>query len=246
MLWSFIPERPTPPRLVNNLSKEFPNFLSAQEQEQLESKLVAFDQETSNQICVVIVDDFGGTDENDFATRLGQAWGVGEANKDNGILILIKPTGSSQERRIYITSGYGLEGILPDIRIKQLITDEMVPSFKQGAFYQGLDRVTTAMMQLAKGEYNEPRKKEKEGSWAPFIIFILIFILFVYLSSKSNQRYQGDTYGGRGMLGRMGGGFLGGSSFGGFGGFSGGSGGGGGFGGFGGGSFGGGGAGGSW
>lgn len=98
-LMADIPERPSPPRLVNNLSKELPNFLSAQEQEALEAKLVAFDNETSNQICIVIVDDFGGTDENDFATQLGSKWAIGSAKNDNGILIVIKPTGSAQERR---------------------------------------------------------------------------------------------------------------------------------------------------
>lgn len=235
-----IPERPNPPRLVNNLSQELPDFLSSQEQSTLEAKLVAFDNETSNQICIVIVDDFGGTDENDFATQLYNNWGIGSAKNDNGILIVIKPTGSAHERRIYITTGYGLEGALPDLRINKLIQNELVPYFKEGRFYSGLDNITTILIQIAKGEYHEKRTHQKD--WIPVLIFIGLFLLFIYLSYKSNQRHGGRTLGGGGSI-SFGGGWSTGSSFGGFGGFSGG---GGGFGGFGGGSSGGGGSGGSW
>ncbi len=90
-----VPERPNPPRLVNNLSKEMPQFLSAQEEEQLERKLEDFANKTSNQIVIVVVDDLNGLEPYDFATRLGHKWGVGQAKFDNGIVILIKPTGGA-------------------------------------------------------------------------------------------------------------------------------------------------------
>src|SRR6266704_401820 len=82
-----IPDRPSPQRLVNNLSKEFPQFLSTSEQQQLESKLVAFNDSSSNQIAIVIVDDIADMEVNQFATQLFNKWGIGRAKEDNGVLI---------------------------------------------------------------------------------------------------------------------------------------------------------------
>ena len=87
-----VPDRPEPQRLYNNLSEEFPDFLSQSEAAALEEKLEQFSNNTSNQICVVIVDDLGGTDAGSFATELGQKWGVGKADKDNGVVVLVKVT----------------------------------------------------------------------------------------------------------------------------------------------------------
>src|SRR5688572_11790842 len=87
-----IAERPNPPRLYNNLSKEFPNFLSGAEASRLEEKLEVFSNETSNRICVVIVDDLNGLEASDYAIKLGNEWGVQKGNERNGIVILIKPT----------------------------------------------------------------------------------------------------------------------------------------------------------
>ncbi|MCE2734851.1 MAG: TPM domain-containing protein, partial [Flammeovirgaceae bacterium] len=102
-----VPDRPNPPRLVNNLSKEFPDFITAQEEQQLEQQLQNFSLETSNQICIVIVDDLNGMDDASFAVEILNKWGVGQKDKNNGIVILIKPTGNSGDRRIFISVGYG-------------------------------------------------------------------------------------------------------------------------------------------
>src|SRR4051812_13201179 len=102
--------RPNPPKLYNNLSKEFPDFLNASEAAALEEKLEVFSNETSNQICVVIVDDLNDMDASSYATALGHEWGIGQKDKDNGIVILVKPTGGAGGRDLFIAVGYGLEG----------------------------------------------------------------------------------------------------------------------------------------
>ncbi len=94
-----IPERPNPPRLVNYLSKEMPEFISAPEAEALEKKLENFARETSNQIVIVIVDDLADYEPAEFAYELGDKWQVGQEKQDNGIVILIKPTGGKGERK---------------------------------------------------------------------------------------------------------------------------------------------------
>lgn len=235
-----IPERPSPPRLVNNLSKEFPDFLSSNEQRQLESKLADFANTTSNQIAVVIVDEIGGLEPWDFATRLHQKWGVGQSKEDNGVVILIKPTGGKGQRKVHISVGYGLEGAIPDATANQISDNELGPGLASGNYYQAIDKTVDILMAIAKGEYDSTAyaKKNKKSFPRKMIVPLILIILFIiYRASK------GGRGGGGGMS--MGTGFLLGNMFGGGGGgFGGGS--SGGFGGFGGGGAGGGGAGGSW
>ncbi len=237
-----LPNRPSPEKLVNNLSKEFPNFLSQTEVNALENKLEQFSNETSNQIAIVIIDDLKGYEPWDFATRLGDKWGIGTKENNNGIVILIKPTGGQGNRKNHIAVGYGLEGAIPDLATTKIQETELIPYFKQGKFYEGLDKTTDVLMSLAKGEYNYKtyvKKHQSSGLVKAIIIIVIIFIFFIFRFRNNGRGGGGGTFGGGGIyFGGMG------SSFGS--GFGGGSSSGGGFGGFGGGGFGGGGSGGSW
>lgn len=238
-----IPSKPVPPRLINNLSKEFPDFLSQKEEASLEAKLDKFAEETSNQIVVVIVDDLNGYEPFDFATELGQQWKVGHEKEDNGIVVLIKPTGGKNERKYHIAVGYGLEGAIPDLTCRKIEENELLPYLKNSDYYTALDKTTDVLMSLAKGEFNSKEYAKKHYNSPSLlkviIIVIIIIIFFIIRFRNGGGRGNGFTMGSGGIFF---GGFGGGSS--GFGGGS--SSGGGGFGGFGGGSFGGGGSGGSW
>jgi len=235
-----VPERPSPPHLVNNLSQAFPGFLSPSETAALEQKLVDFEKETSNQIVVVIVDDLGGSDANDLATELGHKWGVGQSKFDNGIVVLIKPTGGEGQRDAYIAVGYGLEGAIPDITAVHIVEQEMIPNFASGNYYKGIDATVTTLMEMAKGEIDAKAYSKSRKSSGSVWKYILIGIVLIIIISSVMKGGGGTTIGRRGFYG---GGFGG---FGGFGGGGFGGGGRGGFGGFGGGSFGGGGGGGKW
>lgn len=241
---SQVAERPSPPKLYNNLSKEFPNFLSEQEAEQIEEKLEKFSNETSNQICIVIVDDLNNMEASDYAFKLGNEWGVGNKKFNNGIVILIKPTGGEGQRDLFIAVGYGLEGAIPDLATKRIRDEEMSSYLLNNLNYAALDHATDKLMGLAKGEINVKdytRKSFLENivQKHPIIFFIVIFLIYLLLKSIFGGGGGGRTFGRGGSTI-----FWGGGGFGG--GFGGGSSGGGGFGGFGGGSFGGGGSGGKW
>jgi uncharacterized protein len=231
-----IPEKPNPPKLYVNLSKEFPNFLSKDEADRIEEKLEQFSRETSNQIAVVVVDDFGGYTAAEFATLLGEKWGVGKKGKDNGIVVLIKPTGKQGERELFIAVGLGLEGAIPDLATKKIRENIMQPLFAEGRFYEGLDKGLDALMQLAKGEISEKDLPSQNDDTAVLVIIFIIILLIILFSKKKSgvvytsgrRRYWSDGY--------YGGGTSFGGSFGSSGGWSG----------FGGGSFGGGGSGGKW
>jgi uncharacterized protein len=245
---SQIPERPSPPTLYNNLSDEFPDFLNSSQAAVLEEKLEVFSNETSNQICIVIVDDLNGMDASTFATELGQKWGVGKKNVDNGVVILVKPTGGPGQRDIFIAVGYGLEGAIPDLATKR-IRDEMYSYLKNGDYFGALDHATDVLMKLAKGEIDVKdytRSRGGRSSRLPTIIIIILIIIFIIIKNLFGGGGSGHTLSraGRSIFwgSMLGGGF---GSRGG-GGWSGGGSSGGGWGGFGGGGFGGGGSGGKW
>ncbi|MBS1612580.1 MAG: TPM domain-containing protein [Bacteroidetes bacterium] len=230
------PERPSPPRLVNDLG----GFLSSGEAAELERKLVAYDDSTSTQITIVSVSNLNGADKAQYATELGEKWGVGRKKEDNGVLILL----SKEDRQIFIATGRGVEEYLPDITCRRIIANQIVPRFKQGDYYGGLNAATDEMMARLSGNFvnNEPQRLNDNGKpplWLAIIVIVAVIILVIIVNNGGGG---GTTFGGRGYRtwgGGFGGGFGGGS-------WGGGSGSSGGFGGFGGGSFGGGGAGGSW
>jgi uncharacterized protein len=244
------PEKSVPPRLVN----DFAGMLNSNEINSLEQKLVAFNDSTSTQISIVTVSSLHGYDKADYAQRLGEKWGIGQKGKNNGILILVKPKTESEQGEVQIAQGYGLEGAIPDLHASDIINNQILPSFSTGDYYGGLDKATTTLMQLARGEFPADlyKKHQNSGAIAPFIFFIifLIIIMFIRSGGGRNDRHFGNKglpiwmllsmMNSRNSHNGSWGGFSGG------GGFGGGGGGGGGFGGFGGGSFGGGGAGGSW
>ncbi len=243
-----IPDRPYPPRLVN----DFAGFLKRNEAGALEQKLVAFNDSTSTQIAIVIVKDLAGYAPADYAQRLGEKWGVGQKGLNNGIVILIKPKTDESRGEVFIAPGYGLEGVIPDLVCADIIDNEILPAFNRGEYYLGLDRATDVLMSLASGEFSADQYMKKSGRKsdsfsAAAIIFLIIMFFLLFHSGHSNYRNISTRRGGLPLwlwLSMMGPGGR--SHRGSWGGFSGGGFGGGGFGGFGGGSFGGGGAGGSW
>ena len=245
-----IPEPMSPPRLVN----DYIGLLNENQFRHLESKLRAFNDSTSTQIVIVIVKSLNGLAKEDFADRLGEQWGVGQKGKDNGVVILVKPKYPNEKGEARISVAYGLEGVIPDALSIRIVNNEMIPAFKQGDYFTGLDRAVNTVMSLSSGEYTaEQYDKATKGSLIGIAIPIVIIILIVlFMRRNSGNHFNTGSKGGpsiwtamwlASMLGNRGGSGSwgdfrsGGGSFGG---------GGGGFGGFGGGSFGGGGAGGSW
>src|SRR5204863_6551077 len=136
-----------PPR-ASTLVSDFTNTLSAEEKNSLEQKLVAFNDSTSTQIAVVVMGSVGGYDISDYAVQLFNQWKIGQEKKNNGVLIFV----AKDDRKVWITTGYGLEGVLPDVLCKRIIEQDIVPNFKSENYYDGLDRTTSSIMSIVKGE----------------------------------------------------------------------------------------------
>jgi uncharacterized protein len=230
-----IPERPDPPRLVN----DFANVLKPNEREALEKKLVAYNDSTSTQIAIVTMPNLGGYDAASFSFELAEKWGIGRKNKNNGILILM----SVQERDVFIAPGYGIEAYIPDAIAKRIVNQYLIPNFRQGNFYKGFDEATNVMIGLLSGKFTADNMDGNEIPLWLIVLIIVIIVVLIILVNKSGGNSGGHTYTGRGYRPYRGGGPI---IWGGGGAPSWGGGSSRGFGGFGGGSFGGAGAGGKW
>lgn len=208
---------------------DFADMLTRGEQQQLEQKLRNYRDTTTTVVAIATLQSLGGISIEETATTLFNKWQMWEDQKDNGVLIVV----AREERQMRIEVGYGLEGAIPDIMAGRIIREILSPSFKKGNYYQGLDRATSAIIQLASGEYTEhlsENRSSEEDDTASFIIFVLFVFFVIYASSrrgggKGGGRRKRRTLGPGGFIFLGGGGgFGGGSSGGGFGGFSGGGG----------------------
>ena len=236
--------KPNPPKAVN----DYAHMLESFQVDALEQKLDAYNDTTSSAIVIVTIDQLGDSAIDEVALRYLREWGVGVKGKNNGVVILV----SKKERKSWIATGYGLEGVLPDITVKQIIDQRMIPYFKGNDFYRGFDNTIDGIEQAAAGEFKADPVAQSRGRGGGIsgrtIFFLIIIIVFIVI------KLFGGGGGGGGYASRSGFGsslpwFLLGSLMGGGGRDSGGGGfggGGGDFGGFGGGSGGGGGAGGGW
>jgi uncharacterized protein len=239
-----IPAPPNPPRLVN----DFAHVMTADQVQDLENKLVAYDDSTSIQIAIVTVPTTGDYAIEDYALKILRDWKIGNKKTNNGLVVLA----AINDHKVTIATGYGLEGAVPDITAKEIIDNEMTPNFKDQQFYQGFSLAADALIKASHGEYTAPSgydQRKGHGGGGGNILGILIFIvvIIVLISRGGGRGGGGGMFNGSGVLPFIIGDILGGMGRGGGGGsgWSGG-GGGGGFGGFGGGSGGGGGASGSW
>ncbi len=221
---------------------DYSKLLTDSQKNALETKLLSYADSTSTQIVIVIINTSNNEDLGLLGARWGQKWGIGQANEDNGILILL----AKEDRNIDINTGYGIEYRMTDRMTERIINQVIIPQFKQNNYYEGLDQGTDAIFQVLNGEFEENREFNDGFSIQQMVLFFFIFFIIILILRRRNKG-GGKNNGNRGggslldiiILSNMGrtGGFGSGGSFGGGGGFGGG---------FGGGGFGGGGASGSW
>ena len=137
-LWSqsdanLFPPKPEPAVYVH----DYTGWLNPGQKMALEQKLRAYWDSTSTQIVVMIRPDIGDYDKASYAFELGKRWGIGRQDKDNGVVVLVKS--EPPERGIFIATGYGVEGALPDITAGRIIRNTMAPYFKQQQYYEGIN-----------------------------------------------------------------------------------------------------------
>jgi uncharacterized protein len=230
------PPFPRPTGAVN----DFANVIPPEQRAAMESLAGEVLQKTGTAVVVATVPTVGDRVVDDYATRLYESWGIGKKGEDKGVLILL----ALKERRVRIETGYGVEGILPDGVVGEIIRLQVIPPLKQGDYGQGLLNAMTAVsdviarnagVTLTGRPQLQPVRPTGGRPVSPFTLLLLAIVVMLMLFTRTGRQIMAllllSSFGGGGRS-------YGGGSSGGFGGFSGG------FGGFGGGMSGGGGAGG--
>src|ERR1017187_579495 len=141
--------KPANPTLVTDNA----HLLTSEQIANLEQRLVALDDSTSNQIAIVTIPTLGNMALEEYANKMLRDWGIGTKKNNNGILILV----AAQDHKIRIEVGSGLEGAIPDVTANSIIENDLTPNFKANNYYAGLDQAITSLGQAATGEYHVQR-----------------------------------------------------------------------------------------
>jgi uncharacterized protein len=177
---------------------DYAHMLNPEASAHLNAKLKAFDQQTSNQIVVATFDSLNGQSLEEFSVHLAQAWKIGTKQHDNGVLLLI----IKDSHDIRIEVGYGLEGVLTDAISSMIVRHDIVPSFKQGDYAQGIENGVQAIMQVTQGEYKGTGEAPQQNNNA-ILFFIFFFLLFHFLAAGvrySSLRGTSEDHGWRTFL----------------------------------------------
>ncbi len=211
--------KPVPP--YKGLVNDFAGVLQAVEIAQLEQKLLRYEDSTSTQIAVVTETSLNGRDEFYRAMDFARGWGVGQAGKNNGIVIYI----AVEDRKFWIATADKTQGALTDGQLGQIFRENVKANFQANQYYAGLDKSLDAIIAALQGEFKADAKPKE--SLLPFLIMlIVIVVILIILAKKGGGGFtggmsRGGTYwfpSSGGWIGGGGGSGGGGSSWGGFGG----------------------------
>lgn len=174
-------------------------ILTVDQKETVASVLLQYQKDTSNEIAVLIVKTLDGMTPADAAVEVGRKWGVGSKEKDNGILMLI----AYEDREVFIATGYGLEGAVPDIVAAGVVNEDMLPAFREGKYYEGIMAGIDSLKKHIGGEYTADRYKVDEDAPAIAWVFFLVFIAFNWLGAvfaRTKSWWLGGVAGGIGGM----------------------------------------------
>lgn len=184
------------PRLSGRVN-DLAGMLSPEAAARLEQQLAAFERQDSTQIVVLTIPSLEGDDIDQFAIRVAEQWKIGQAGKDNGVLLIL----AKAERRVRIEVGRGLQGVLPDVTASRIIRDVMRPHLKNNDFDRGISSGAEAIIAATKGEFKaapgETAKKPHNKSVSPLTIMLLALVGALILGTFS--RYLGGLAGAIGL-----------------------------------------------
>lgn len=207
-----VPTQPTgPKRYVTDLG----NLIDSRDEATLNTWLAKADKAKVVQMAILTLPT---TDRelSLFAPEIMNAWGLGNKETDNGLLVLANASrirAGVSGNRIFVGTGLGLEGALPDSVVGRVLDREAIPAFKQQAFSQGIVNTTKAYLRILNGDealkeqYQQPRPQgQREGNWFTTLIWLILILLFLF----GPRRGGGIYLGGGGFGGGLGGGGFGG------------------------------------
>jgi uncharacterized protein len=193
---------------------DYAHVLSAGARAQLEQRLRDAEARTSNQVVVALFEQLEGDDIADVGYRLGQQWGLGQAGRDNGVLLVV----AVKERRMRIEVGKGLEGALTDLESKIILDEVIRPAFAQGRYDDGVVLGAEAILKSVDGEFKgtgraSGAQRQRVSPIAGLGLLGLLVVLFLFFPRAGMLLLF--SLGGRGGGGGRGGFSGGGGRFGG-------------------------------
>ena len=173
---------PTKPKLQTSVY-DYANLLSASQKTALENKLINYSDSTSTQIVIATIETINNEDIGILTPKWAQEWGIGQAKEDNGVFILL----ANKERKIWIAPGYGVEHLITAGIGGEITRNIIIPEFKKGDFYGGLDKGSDAIFEVLIGSYQNNREQENESEGIPFFAIIFIIFILIIIFSKKNR-----------------------------------------------------------
>ena len=161
------------------------NLIPPDARQRIEQKLAGLEQRTGAQVAVLTIPSLEGDSLEDFSLRVAEAWKLGQAEQDNGALLLV----AQQDRKMRIEVGYGLEPVLTDLETSLIQRDHIVPRFRNGDFGGGIEAGVDALVQAVEGEVppapEQPQPVGNQGGrrGGNFIVFALFFLVTFSLNA---------------------------------------------------------------
>lgn len=224
LFFSNLAEATMPSPMKNTYIHDFANVLSVNVKEELNHYSEQLDQGTGAEIMVVTVDSLHGQEPKMYATKLIRSWGIGDKEKNNGVLILATFGQGEGNNDVVIAVGQGLEGVLPDGKLGRILDNAFYPSASTGNLDQAFQATYSEVFRAVAQEYNwsgdlpaQSKEEDDIPTWLIILIIIIVIIIYSFFSKGGGGPRSGG-YGG--YPGSFGGGHSSRGSFGGFGGGS--------------------------
>jgi uncharacterized protein len=175
---------------------DYAGIIRPDKAQQLEERLARFEQESGHQIAILIIPSLEGDALEDFSIRVAEKWKIGQKGFDNGAILVV----AQKDRKLRIEVGYGLEGVLPDAIAHRIISEIIVPRFRENDYSGGIEAGVNAIMQVTKGEplperaRSNTRGRESQGSGLlTALTMTAILALFIGMTQR---RLLGGAFGG--------------------------------------------------
>ena len=183
----------TPSGFVN----DFAEILTTEQKQLLEMKISNFEKETSNELSVVIISNLGGDTIENFAVKLFEDWGIGKNKKDNGVLLLV----ASEDRKMRIEVGYGLEGALTDAQSFWIIQNILRPSFQKEDYYEGISSGVDTIVSITKGEFKPDTNSTGDSGINRDSVFFMLWVSWVFFVWMGSVLARSKSWWGGGIVG---------------------------------------------
>jgi uncharacterized protein len=185
----------TVPAQPSGFVNDFANVLSSADRATLESRLSGFSASTTIEIAVVTVPSLDGDTIETAANAIFDSWKIGKEGKDNGVLVLVAPN----EHQARIQTGYGMEGALTDLQSSWIIKNDMIPKFKEGYYYAGLNAGVDRIISAVQGEavpFNTPSEGQSFDIYTIAIIGVIVIRVLALALGRSKSWWMGGVLGG--------------------------------------------------